>query len=53
MKSLEAITRCNWLTDIQFEAQDIEVRRMLWSTTDKLKEFIDNIDNPYFNNPSN
>ncbi len=52
MQTLNNIAMCNWMWDIQFESQDMEVKRMLWSATDRLKEFIDNIDNLYFNNPS-
>lgn len=49
MKALEAVRMCNWLWDLQFESQDMDVQRMLFAAIDKLKEFQDNIDNPYFN----
>lgn len=49
MKSLEAARTCNWLWDMQFESQDMDIQRMLFGAIDKLKQFQDNIDNPYFN----
>lgn len=46
-KSLEKlwdITKCNWLIDLQFEKQNMEVKKSLYASIDYLKRFIDNID---------